>query len=317
MQKRFIGLFFFMLMAVGAVRVSAQDTVEEPTSEESGVKVIPPLFEYPTVPEGITSWSESSDWLVEHFWDSFDFKQKGVAQVQLNHAFKTYCVPMQFANRDVTMKSLKKLFDSLNKNPTMLVQFTKAAERVIYKPETSEVLIDEVYVEFLRNLLNNKKVPKIYKSKYEPQFKALSNTLIGNKMPKFNFLDRHGVKTEYSPEAIFTIIEFGDPDCVECSMNRIRLESDTFLQQLAKDGKLRILFISPEVAPEDMESWRESVMDYPHYWTVGASEDLEEIVDLRKTPCIYILDNARNIVSKDATPESVHKYLEQQFQTLN
>lgn len=313
MQKKFIVLFLSLLMSAGFFRVCAQESVSEDASDTGGVMVLPPLFEYPTVPEGITSWSEGSDWLVEHFWDSFDFKQKGVGQIQLNHAFKTYCVPMQFAKRDVTMKSIKKLFDSLNKNPTLLVQFTKSAERVIYKPETSEVLIDEVYVEFLRNLLKNKKVPEIYKSKYEPQFKALSNTLIGNPMPRFNFWDRHGVKTEYSPEAIYTIIEFGDPDCVECSMNRIRLETDTFLQQLAKDGKLRILFISPDVAPEDMEHWRESVMDYPHYWTVGASEDLEEIVDLRRTPCIYILDNARNIVYKDATPETAHQFLEQQI----
>ena len=71
------------------------------------------------------------------------------------------------------------------------------------------------------------------------------------------------------------------------------------------------MFISPEVAPEDMSSWRESVKDYPHYWTVGASEDLAEELDLRTTPCIYLIDAQRNIVSKNSTPEAIHRYMEE------
>lgn len=296
------------LHAYADVAPQAPDT--ESANEET-VLVLPPLFDYATAPEEIESWADRSNWLVEHFWDNFDFKQKVVGQTQLNHAFKTYIVPMRFADAEVTMKSIKKLIGQLNKNSTLLIQFTKAAERNIYNPATSDMLIDEVYLEFLKALCNNKKVGDLHKARYLHQVKPLENTIIGRQMPKFGFEDHTGVNTEFSPEAITTIIEFGDPDCSECRITRLRLETDTYLQSLAKDGKLRILFISPEVAPEDMSSWRESVKDYPHYWTVGASEDLAEELDLRTTPCIYLIDAQRNIVSKNSTPEAIHRYMEE------
>lgn len=297
------------LISVPALKIQAQEP-ESALAADTDVLVLPPLFDYPTVPEDIVSWADRSNWLIEHFWDNFDFKQKGgIGQNQLVHAFNTYCVPMRFANRDVTIKSVDKLVGQLSKNPTMLIQFTQAAERVLYNPQTAEVMIDEVYIRFLKALLDNKKAPKLYKARYEGQYKALSSSMTGNRMPRFNFMDRNGVKTEYSPEAITTVIEFGDPDCSDCRITRLRLETDAYLQQKAKDGQLRIYFITPDVVADDMESWKAMVADYPHYWTVGAAEGLEDEIDLRITPCLYLIDASRNIVDKAATPDGVHKYL--------
>lgn len=38
--------------------------------------IIEPLFEYPTPPEEFEGLTERSNYLMDHFWDSFDFTRK-------------------------------------------------------------------------------------------------------------------------------------------------------------------------------------------------------------------------------------------------
>ena len=111
--------------------VAAQDVIE-----------IQPLFEYPTAPEELNSLADKSDYLVEHFWDSMNFKNKTtVDQTALNHAFRVYTAPLRWANRDKALVSVNKLIESIQKNPALFIQFTKAAEENMYGPR-AEVWVD-------------------------------------------------------------------------------------------------------------------------------------------------------------------------------
>lgn len=88
-----------------------------------------------------------------------DFKSKStVDQNALNDAFKVFSVPLRWANRDKAIAATNKLLQTISKNPTLLLQFTKAAEETIYGPR-AEVWVDEVYLKFLNTLVSNKKIP--------------------------------------------------------------------------------------------------------------------------------------------------------------
>lgn len=298
-----------LLLAVPFIAKAQTDTTSE-QDETSGPTILPPLFEYPVVPEDITDWKARNNWLVEHFWDNFDFKQKSVGQAQLNHAFKTFTVPMRFADAGVALKSIDKLISKLKKQPGLLLQFTMAAERSTYDPNTSEAIIDEIYLPFLKALAADKKLPNLRKARYAGQLKALDGCLVGDIMKSFEFDDRNGVRTCYNPTAEYTIIEFGDPTCSECRIMKLRMETDAVIKQAAADGKLKIMFIIPDADPDEGDEWRAEVIDYPHFWTVGAASDLEETVDLRYTPCIYVIGPDKKILSKNAGLEEIHTILE-------
>ena len=113
----------------------------------------------------------------------------------------------------------------------------------------------------------------------------------------------------YTNTGVPTIIEFGDFDCTECRISRLRMETDGELQELVSQGKARILFISPDVDPSEFETWSKAVKGYPETWTVGVGEGLEDVLDLRTIPCIYLIDASGNIVTKGATSDRAREFV--------
>lgn len=301
------------LLMASPFRVWAQDVSVQESAEIDGPLVLPPLFDYPVAPEDMP-WEERSNWLVEHFWDNFDFKQKSVGQSQLVHAFRTYVVPMHLADRDVAVKSVDALIKKIQKNPGLLLQFTQAAERTIYEPQTSELMIDEVYVLFLKAVTSNKKIPELRRARYKSHLNSLEHCLVNGPMPSFSFMDRSGSGVTYTAAGVPTIIEFGDFDCSDCRITRLRLETDSELQNLVAQGKARIFFINPDMDADSIEEWREAVKDYPENWTVGAGEDLDDSLDLRIVPCLYLIDASGRIVSKSASSESARAFVKSEVQ---
>lgn len=300
-----------MAFAPAIMAQETADSVARNDVQADGVLVLPPLFEYPVAPEEL-AWDERSNWLAQHFWDSFDFKQKSVGQSQLLHAFRTYVVPLHMAERSIALEAVSDLLKKLQKSPTLLLQFTQAAERTIYEPQTAELLIDEVYVQFLKAIISHKKIPDLRKARYKAQMQSLGNCLVGSKMPAFNYVDRAGHKMAYTPAGVPTIIEFGDADCSDCRITRLRLETDDALQQLVKDGKAEILFISPDVDEESVEDWDGHVAGYPKDWKVGRAESLEDGLDLRVVPCLYLISAEGTIMSKSAGTDMAKEYVKQQ-----
>lgn len=294
-------LYKVILIFVSLLLYSVAEAQEESENLEQTQISLPPLFEYPSAPDEIEEWTERNNWLVENFWKDFDYEQKSVGQIQLDHAFKTWTLPMRFAQKEIVMKSVKNMLSSLSKNPTLLFQFTKSAEANLYSPN-AEIWIDEVYVEFLTELVKNKKIKDIRKVRYQSQLDKLGKSLVSMNAPKFEFEDRNGKTILFSPEAKYTIIEFGHPDCADCQIAKVKLDTNFQLEQLAKDNKVLVYFIIPD---KDNEHWQEQVADYPHFWTVGAAEDLDEIYDIRLSPTFYIIGPDRKIVAKNCPVEEV------------
>lgn len=287
--------------------VAAQDTTGEDTAAENSQIVLPPLFQYPVAPEEM-DWNERSSWLVEHFWDPFDFKQQAVGQHQLNHAFYTWTVPMHYSSSEVTYKAVEALMKKLEKNPTLLLQFTRAAEYNIYDPETAQVWVDDLYLPFLKAVAKNKKVSAALRTRYAMQEKTLDNTRLGRPLPAFAYTDRTGAKRTFCAEGVATIVEFGNPSCSDCQMARIALKGDDYIRELTQSGQLKIFFIIPDVDPDDT-SWMMDVMDYPDSWTVGAAEGLDDIIDLRLSPGLFLIDPSGNIRLKNTGLDQLRREL--------
>lgn len=264
-------------------------------AQSSDPIVIEPLFEYPTAPEEMDGLQERSDYLVEHFWDSMDFKNKTtVDQNALNDAFSVYVAPMRFADAEKATASVNALVSQISKNPALTLQFTKAAEEALYGPR-AYYWNDALFLKFIDNLLQNKGVKKERKLRYELLGKQLTNTKQGTVPPEFDYVTPEGKKSHYVPNGVITVIEFGDPDCDDCRLSKLKMDTNVRFSSLVEKGKVNVLFINAD--PED--GWQDKLKDYPKKWHVGASEEVSELYDIRQSPSIYVIDREGKIAAKN------------------
>ncbi len=260
---------------------------------------IPPLFEYPVAPEEIVSLSDKSNWLMQHFWDQMDFKKKeAVNQAALNDAFRVFTLPMQWADKAEVDKAVDSMLSQLSRNPTLLLQFTKAAEESLYG-DRAKIWIDEVYVKYLETFLKNKKIKDSRKIRYRHQLSLLKNSMIGEVPPSFSFTTPTGDPGKFMPIGVFTIIEFGDPDCDDCRHAKLKMETDIRFSSLVDRGLVNVLFI----VPDPVDGWQTQIGSYPSNWVVGSSDDVADILDIRTTPSFYVIGKDGRIMAKNISVE--------------
>ena len=260
---------------------------------------IKPLFEYPVAPDEMESLSDKCDYLVKHFWDNFNFKQKNpVDQYALNEAFSVFVTSIRYASKKEVDQSIDKMLGKLASNPALLYQFTKAAEENLYGPR-ADIWNDEIYLKFVDALLKNKKISEKRKEKYIKQAVSLRESNIGNIAPAFEFTDLNGETKNYFPMSTPTVLIFGNPEDTDWRLARLKIESNFKLEDAIKKGKINVLFI----IPFDAEGWQNSVSNYNSYWTVGQSKSVADKYDTRVYPSIYIVGPEGKILKKMVSVE--------------
>ena len=259
------------------------------------VIMINPLFEYPVAPEELVTMSDKCDYLVEHFWDPFDFKLKNaVDQNALNHAFNVYITSVAYATPQKSNQELDKLIDKISKNPILLTQFVKAAEENLYGPR-ADYWNDNLYMKFLETVNKNKKISEQRRNYYKKQYQILQASQIGKKMPGFTFNDNEDIQRNYFPMSTPTLIIFGDPSDPDWRSARLKMETNFDLSQAVDKGKANIIYI----VNKKNKDWKDDVANYPVKWIVGENENVNSTIDIRIVPSIYVIGTDGNIKEKN------------------
>lgn len=255
---------------------------------------VEPLFEYPVAPEEMEALDERCDYIVKHFWDNFDFKNKTtIDQFALNNAFQVYVSPMRYANKKEVDQSIEKLLGKISGNPSLLLQFTKAAEENLYGPR-ADFWSDPLYLKFLDAVIKNKKIKDNRKTKFISQAKSIRESEVGTKAPSFNFTDKDGEAKIYFPMSTPTLLIFGNPDDTDWRLSRLKMDSNMKLGEALQKGKLNIIYI----LPFSIDNWQNLISNYNKYWTVGNSPESSEYYDLRLNPSVYIVGSDGEILNK-------------------
>jgi len=247
--------------------------------------------------------------MVNHYWDFCDTKKAFSSRDKMAQAFDTYLSFMPYASHDTIIDSVDKFMKRIEKQPRDVLFIGELAEAKLYS-DTSELQSDELYLRFAEAIINNKKVDKTAKLRYQHQAKILKNSQIGMIAPNFDYTDRTGNTTTFSADTsrMATIIFFNDPDCSECSLARIRLDANIHTNQLIESGVVDIYSITPTEASAE---WVDSVSRFPESWHVGACELIDEIYDLRTSPSFYVLDSEGKILLKNADTDLILNILSQ------
>lgn len=282
MDKRIFALILFIASIAGSTVVAQQQTDT--------------YFPYPIVPDSISTLQARTDYLLEHFWDFCDFKKAFSSRQKMAGAFKDYLSFMPHASAKQAHRSVSRLLKSLEKQPDDLLFLARKAEEYIHS-DTAEIYSDELYLPFAVAVSSNKRIDKAVREQFTHQARILSGSQTGMPAPAFNFTDRSGAASVFLPDstAEVTILFFNDPDCMDCTVARSRLNADIRASNFIKDGVMRVVAITPG---EPDENWKQMAESYPESWIVGAAPDVDEIYDIPTTPTFYVIDDEHKIALK-------------------
>ncbi len=256
------------------------------------------LFDYPTAPEEMTTMTERTNYVIEHFWDKCNMKTAFSNKAKLKKAFSDYVAIIPYAEATVVHQSIDKLINSVKKSPDNLLTLGEFAESTLYA-DTAEIISDEVYLPFARAVADCKKIKSAEKARFVHQAKILEGTQVGMTAPDFSFVDFNGDKHSLGEiTGTHVLLFFNDPDCDECRLTRVRMAADYNIKSFIERGMLKIVSIYPG-DPDD--EWKETASKYPDSWIIGAAPDVDNIYDMRNPPVIYYLDPQHKILDKSMT----------------
>ncbi len=264
------------------------------------------MFQYPVVPDTISTFGARADYYVAHFWDMADMERVFSApKPALAGTFGDYISLMPHASSNVAEASINRLLDAVSKNPKYVVALGRVAEAALYS-DSASFWSDELYLPFAKAIADNKKIDKAERERARQRVKLLEGSRIGAPAPELTIELRDGsrrnIVAEPDSALVFTVLFFNDPECIECSSARMRMHVDYLVSRMIDKGLVKIVSVYPGDADDD---WRRGVVRYPDTWTVGASPDADLVYDLRSTPAFYVLNREGFIVDKNITVEDV------------
>lgn len=265
-------------------------------------------FKMPDVPFGISSPEAKVEYVLMHMWDDFD----GVGMDEIEGALANFIGIMEMAPMDVAQKAMGNLFDRIcaaeraDTSAHYYVLMTQMISKYLYDPN-SPLRNEDYYLPFVSRMAESDLTSEDMRQAYRYEAEACSICQYGTVAEDFVIRTASGKDVRlHDIKARRTLLFFSNPGCDACL---------TIVNQLLSVPELVQLVASREVAvvnvyiDEDLDAWKKYVDTYPPFWTSGY--DLkgvvrgERIYDVRAIPSLYLLDEDKRVLMKDAPTERV------------
>ncbi len=297
-----------------------------PGKKTSAPAVLTRDFPAAVIPMMITEPSERVVWLGQHFWDRFtatdslyfcdSLTVNGVPLEKLEQEMGLFASFLQEVSLSDGVRSMELFYDRLESfqlahpQGNILPKTVALATRYFYDPN-SPLRSEDLYLPFVTRLAASALIDPDYRMGYAWDAEKCALNRTGTKAADFVFVDTDGKRrTLHGIKARRTLLIFGNPDCTACKEIQ-----DTFTQypelsaQIA-DGTLKVVDIYID---EDIELWKARKAAYPASWINGYDPTFSIRTDLiynvRAVPSLYLLDENKTVLLKDAPPEKVLRAL--------
>lgn len=292
-----------------------------------GKEVAPVKFPNVKLPTFINDQSQTANYMVKNFWDSFFKMAKplssaagavhGVDSLSFEQAFGMYAQLLLMADMGVAEKSVEELFrnmDSLalagERKP--LLKVMELMEHYFYNPN-SPVLDEEMYLRALNGIMGAKSLSQLDRMQYMYQQHICSLNRVGTPAADFVFREDMGNgrfvdRRMYDIKGEYTMLFFNNPDCGACAQILEAIKGSP-LSGMINEGTLKILAMYID---EDLNAWSSNASKYPQGWIYAHDPQFvlrdNNIYGLRAIPSLYLLDKEKRVILKDAPVEMVISY---------
>lgn len=263
-------------------------------------------FPYPAIPDSIQDITRRYDFFVTHFWDNANLDAVLKPGRALTQTFQDYLLVMPQATLKASINSVSKLMERAKANPKHMLTLANLAEQYAYG-DSAIISGDEVYLAFIKPVVQNKKLKKEERQRFGHQFTVLNNTRVGYPMGKVQGFDREGNPAIFEPDSTKAqIVFFSDPDCEDCKIATARIKGNIRANQLIDSGELEVVVICTN---DPDKQWQHAAKLYPKNWTVMTAPDLDMTHDVRAATPSFILMDHGTILAKHMPIERIMSIL--------
>lgn len=273
----------------------------------------PRTFEMVAVPSMITDPGERAKYLVQHYWDKFDFTDTALVHLPeiTEQAASNYIDMMKYVPSATAASSIKNMMNKAAVDSTMFAYFAGLYEKYLYDPN-SPMRDESLYIPVLEAILEAPVFDEVHKVRPAHLLEVALKNRIGEFATDFTYTLADGKKgTLYRVKADYLLLFFYNPDCHACKEITDQLAASPVVNAWIKDNKLKILAVYPD---EDLDAWKNHISYMPASWinsydsTVSLKND--EIYDLKAIPTLYLLDKDKKVILKDVTFNQIDNYLQ-------
>lgn len=260
-------------------------------------------FQLPEIPVILTEPTERCAWLLEHFWDKFNF-----ADTNLIHhpevseqAFADFISVLPHGRPADIEKGIGILMEEAACSPNVFNYFAGLAEKYLYDPN-SPARNDELYIPFLKKFLRSRILSQTQKIRPAYQLEMAQKNRPGTIATDFEYTPSSGKKQSLSQTpAEYLLLVFYDPECDHCQDILQGLITSTAIHQLIAQQKLTVLAIYTEA---NILYWQSRRQQLPGNWIVGYDREKiknQNLYDLKAMPSLYLLDRTKQVLLKDTS----------------
>ncbi len=287
--------------------------------EEQAVENIPAAsdtFLLPQIPVTLVDPFERAVYLVMHYWDRFDFTNRGLIDRPeiTEQAFVDYIDILKHVPKENADESLAYTLEKASVDTAMYIHFGAMFEKYLYD-FNSPFRNEEMYLPVIEQLEKSSLIPEGRKSSLRFQKEMARKNRVGNQAPNFSYTLPSGKSYKlHELTSEYTLLIFSNPGCNTCEAIIERIERSSEVNRvlsLNNPGQtmLTILTVYPD---EDLDEWLAYLPNMPATWVHGYDKGMrvsrEKLYDIRAIPTIYLLDRDKMVILKDASVDDVEYY---------
>lgn len=273
----------------------------------------PKTFEMVSIPSMITDPAERAKYLVQHYWDKFDFTDTAYIHLPdiTEQALSNYIDLMKFVAPEVANSSIKGMMHKATADSSVFAHIADLYEKYLYDPN-SPLRDESLYIPVLESVIAAPVFDEVYKIRPAHLLELALKNRVGQPATDFTYTLASGkTGTLYNVKADYLLLFFYNPDCHACKEITEQLSGNPLIGQLEETKKLKILAIYPD---EDLEAWKKHIPDIPANWINSYDSSVtlknDEIYDLKAIPTLYLLDKDKNVILKDITFNQLMEYFQ-------
>ena len=305
---------FLVVSCTNTARKGMSESGQEITDEKVEMSSNEQSFPLPEVPLMVNSVEEANAYMVAHFWDKFGFgdslllRNKTIISQGLADFIRLSASMTDGRGEDVR-HGFRTLSKGITENPGRTDSLKYYVEEFLYNPN-SPYYNEELYGIYLKEMIAVLPDDDPMVSAYDFKLKLINRNCVGSKAENFYYFLPDGTKRSlYATKTNggYTILAFYDPECHSCHDIMMGMFADRQMYDAVNRGMVTVMAI---YVNGNSEVWKKYLNGMPDNWIIG--DDRRKIIetslyDLKAMPTLYLLDNKKRVVLKDAPYDMIRK----------
>lgn len=283
-------------------------------------------FPYPAIPKEIKDADKRLSFLIEHYWDKFNFADTSLLKRNIaEQGLANFLDILKGADSTTANDGVKIFVNRFVCSDTASTEAQLAEEYFVGKLEQylydyrSPMRNDALYISFLQTISNSPLTGAFEREHYRYIISNLQKNRVGEAAADFEFTDRAGNVSRLSNyRGRKIVLFFYDPDCHSCHGEMEQIVSSKSLL----NSNVAVLAIYPGAERERWEKGdifsgkniqkslnsKGDGIEFVDGCSIGGEILTKDIYFIRELPSVYIIDKDGRVVLKECSAADVVSY---------